>query len=69
MRLAFNEDDAANVVGGYIEDGGNLTIEVGPMPKAACPPESCSDQAVTPLARHAAGPSRPSDERWGRLRT
>ena len=54
--LTFNEDgtviivaDCNNATGSYTEDGGSLTIEVGPMTMAACPPESRSDQFVTLL--------------------
>ncbi len=51
--LAFNEDGTVNIVadcnnamGSYTDDAGSLSIEVGPMTMAACPPESRSDQFV-----------------------
>ena len=54
--LAFNEEgtvaivaDCNNARGSYTEDAGSLTIEVGPMTKAACPPESRSDEFVQNL--------------------
>lgn len=49
----FNEDgtvniaaDCNNAAGGYTADGSSLTIEIGPMTLAACPPESRSDQFI-----------------------
>ncbi len=52
--LTFNDDATVNIVadcnnarGSYQGEGGNLTIEVGPMTRAACPPDSRSDQFVT----------------------
>jgi heat shock protein HslJ len=54
--LAFSEDGTVNIVadcnnamGSYTDEAGNLTIAVGPMTMAACPPESRSDQFVTLL--------------------
>ncbi|NIV29805.1 MAG: META domain-containing protein, partial [Anaerolineae bacterium] len=51
--VTFNDDgtvnikaDCNNASGSYTVAGSNLTIEVGPMTKAACPPESRSDQFV-----------------------
>ncbi len=51
--VIFNDDgtvnikaDCNNASGSYTVAGSNLTIEVGPMTKAACPPESRSDQFV-----------------------
>ena len=51
--LTFNEDGTVNIVancnnaaGSYTDDKGALTIEIGPMTMAACPPDSRSDQFV-----------------------
>ena len=51
--VAFNTDasleisaDCNNAAGSYQGEGGKLTIEIGPMTAAACPPESRSDQFV-----------------------
>ena len=38
--------DCNNASGSYTADDSNLAIEVGPMTKAACPPESRSEQFV-----------------------
>ena len=38
--------DCNNASGSYTADGGSLTIEIGPMTMAACPPDSRSDQFV-----------------------
>jgi len=58
--LNFAEDgsvqivaDCNNASGGYTTDGSSLTIEVGPMTRAACPPESRSDQFVSLLGSTA----------------
>jgi heat shock protein HslJ/predicted transcriptional regulator len=55
-RVTFNTDaslaimaDCNNVMGFYQGDGGELTVEIGPMTLAACLPESRSDQFVTLL--------------------
>jgi heat shock protein HslJ len=49
--LTFNDGgtvnikaDCNNASGSYTVDDGSLTIEVGPMTMAACPPDSRSDQ-------------------------
>jgi heat shock protein HslJ/C-terminal processing protease CtpA/Prc len=54
--LTFNEDGTVNIKadcnqasGSYTDDAGSLTIEVGPMTMAACPPESRSDEFVQNL--------------------
>lgn len=51
--LTFNEDGSVNIVadcnnaaGSYTTDSKSLTIQVGPMTMAACPPGSRSDQFV-----------------------
>jgi heat shock protein HslJ len=51
--LTFQEDGTVNIVadcnnamGSYNLDGSSLTIEVGPMTMAACPPDSRSDDFV-----------------------
>ncbi len=51
--LTFNDDgtvnikaDCNNAVGTYTLDGSSITIEVGPMTMAACPPESRSDDFI-----------------------
>ena len=51
--LTFNNDETVNVVadcnnasGTYMAEGGSLTIAIGPMTMAACPPESRSNQFV-----------------------
>ena len=51
--LAFNEDatvsikaDCNNAGGSYTADGGSLKIEIGPMTKAMCSPESRSDDFI-----------------------
>jgi C-terminal processing protease CtpA/Prc len=58
--LSFNKDgtvnikaDCNNAGGSYTTEGGSLSIEIGPMTKAACPPESRSDQFVTLLGSAA----------------
>jgi len=59
--VTFNDDgtlnikaDCNNAMGSYTADaGGSLKIEVGPMTKAACPPESRSDQFVQYLGSAA----------------
>jgi CubicO group peptidase (beta-lactamase class C family)/heat shock protein HslJ len=58
--LTFNADGTVNIVadcnnanGTYTTDGSSLTIEIGPMTKAACPPESRSDQFITYLGSAA----------------
>ena len=52
-RLTFNEDgtvsivaDCNNAAGSYTATDGALTITIGPMTMAACPPASRSDQFV-----------------------
>ena len=45
--------DCNNASGSYTADGGSLTIEIGPMTMAACPPDSRSDQFVTLLGSAA----------------
>ena len=54
--LSFQDDgtlnikaDCNNATGGYTVDGSSIKIEVGPMTKAACPPESLSDQFIEHL--------------------
>jgi len=54
--LNFNADgtvtivaDCNNAAGSYTDDAGALTIALGPMTAAACPPDSRSDQFVTLL--------------------
>jgi len=51
--LAFQDDgtvtikaDCNNAIGSYTLDGSSITIEVGPMTMAACPPDSRSDDFV-----------------------
>ena len=51
--LNFNEDGTVNIVadcnnasGSYTTDGSSLSIQVGPMTMAACPPESRSDDFI-----------------------
>lgn len=51
--LTFNQDgtvsiqaDCNNAVGSYTLDGSSITIEVGPMTLAACPPESKSEDFI-----------------------
>jgi peptidoglycan/xylan/chitin deacetylase (PgdA/CDA1 family)/heat shock protein HslJ len=51
--LSFSEDgtldilaDCNNASGTYATEGSSLTIEIGPMTMAACPPDSRSDQFV-----------------------
>ena len=51
--LTFNEDgtvnivaDCNNAIGSYTTDGSSISIEVGPMTMAACPPESRSDDFI-----------------------
>ncbi len=51
--LTFQDDGTVNIkadcnsaMGAYTVDGSSITIEVGPMTKAACPPESHSDDFV-----------------------
>jgi pimeloyl-ACP methyl ester carboxylesterase/heat shock protein HslJ len=51
--LTFNEDGSVNIIadcnnaaGSYTTDGQSITIQVGPMTMAACPPESRSEQFV-----------------------
>lgn len=58
--LQFNSDDTVNIVadcnnanGSYTADGSSLTVDIGPMTRAACPPESRSDQFVTYLGSTA----------------
>jgi D-alanyl-D-alanine carboxypeptidase len=58
--LAFQGDgtvlikaDCNNATGTYQTDNGALTIAVGPMTKAACPPGSRSDQFVTLIGNAA----------------
>jgi heat shock protein HslJ len=58
--LAFQEDgtvaiqaDCNNAIGSYTVDGQSLTIEVGPMTMAACPPGSKSDDFVKYLGAAA----------------
>ena len=38
--------DCNNANGSYITDGSSITIQIGPMTMAACPPESRSDDFV-----------------------
>lgn len=54
--VQFNSDDTVNIVADcnnaaadYTSDGSSLSIMVGPMTMAACPPESRSDQFVNLL--------------------
>ena len=58
--LAFQDDgtvnikaDCNNAIGAYTVEGSSLTIEVGPMTMAACPPESRSDDFVKYLGAAA----------------
>ena len=58
--VAFNDDGTVNIVadcnnasGSYTEDAGSLSIEIGPVTMAACPPESRSDQFITYLGSAA----------------
>jgi heat shock protein HslJ len=58
--VTFSEDGAMAIVAdcnqanaSYTEDAGSLTIEVGPMTMAACPPGSHSDQFVELLGSAA----------------
>jgi heat shock protein HslJ len=58
--LTFQEDgtvavvaDCNNAMGSYTIDGNSLTIEMGPMTLAACPPESRSDDFVKYLGASA----------------
>jgi len=58
--LAFQDDgtvnikaDCNNAIGAYTVEGTSLTIEVGPMTMAACPPESRSDDFVKYLGSAA----------------
>lgn len=51
--VTFNDDGTVGIVadcnvanGSYVIDGSNLTIEVGPMTMALCPPESRSEDFV-----------------------
>jgi pimeloyl-ACP methyl ester carboxylesterase/heat shock protein HslJ len=51
--LNFNEDGTVNIVadcnnasGSYTTDGSSISIQVGPMTMAACPPESHSDDFI-----------------------
>ena len=41
--------DCNNALGSYTEDAGSLTIEIGPMTLAACPPDSRSDEFIQDL--------------------
>jgi heat shock protein HslJ len=45
--------DCNNADGTYADDGGALTIKIGPMTKAACPPGARSDQFVKLLGSAA----------------
>jgi heat shock protein HslJ len=52
-QLTFNGDgtvdivaDCNNAAGSYTDEDGALTIAIGPMTMAACPPESRSDQFI-----------------------
>jgi D-alanyl-D-alanine carboxypeptidase len=58
--LTFNADgtvnivaDCNNAIGSYTTDGSSISIEMGPMTKAACPPESRSDDFVKYLGSAA----------------
>jgi heat shock protein HslJ len=58
--VTFNQDgtmaiqaDCNQANASYTEDVGSLTIEIGPMTMAACPPESHSDQFVELLGSAA----------------
>jgi amidase len=58
--VAFNTDaslaitaNCNNAAGSYQGEGGKLTVEIGPMTAAACPPESRSDQFVKLLGSGA----------------
>jgi len=58
--LAFNDDstvnikaDCNNAVGTYTLDGSSISIEVGPMTMAACPPETRSDDFIKYLGSSA----------------
>jgi heat shock protein HslJ len=58
--LTFQQDgtlnvkaDCNNAMGSYSVDGNSLTIDIGPMTKAACPPESLSDDFVKYLGSAA----------------
>lgn len=51
--LTFQEDGTVNIqadcnsaIGSYMQDGSSISIEVGPMTMAACPPGSLSDDFV-----------------------
>ena len=57
FRVTFNTDaslavaaDCNNAAGSYQGEGGNLTIEIGPVTLAACAPESRSQQFIELLA-------------------
>ena len=59
-RLTFHEDgsleivaDCNNAMGSYKLDGSSITIEVGPMTMAACPPGSKSDDFIKYLGSAA----------------
>jgi heat shock protein HslJ len=58
--LAFQADgtvnikaDCNNAIGSYTLDGQSITIEVGPMTRAMCPPESRSDEFIKNLSSAA----------------
>jgi len=58
--LTFNKEgtvsiaaDCNNAIGNYTIDGSSLTITLGPMTMAACPPESRGDQFVHLLSSAA----------------
>ncbi len=58
--LTFNEDDTVNIkadcnnaAGSYTADESSLTINIGPVTLAACPPGSRSDQFIQMLASAA----------------
>ena len=58
--LTFNDDGTVNIIadcnnatGSYTDEDGALTITIGPMTMAACPPDSHSDQFVTLLGSAA----------------
>ena len=58
--LTFNEDGTVNILadcnnasGSYTAESSSLSIQVGPMTMAACPPESRSDQFVEYLSSAA----------------
>jgi heat shock protein HslJ len=51
--LTFNEDGTVNIIadcnnasGSYTTDGSSISIQVGPMTMAACPPDSRSDDFI-----------------------